>query len=1562
MYKLAIKPLQGYDSTTQAVIIEDVTIEAVADQISQSGTIFEGVEIIKSQINSTVIGNLSPSSAIFTTLNTIQDVNFAGNSIDEYVSWNSGTGEFVISGKLITDGCSLLGNLEICVNDIKAINTNGDINLIPNGNGGINIRGPVLNISSVGNFLSNMTNGSISLIARNPVTIESGNDELRLISKLDTNLTTKNGDINLTTDTGSVSNIQSIQLVSGSNRITTTTNHNLVVGDTVVLTNTNSIPNFNGTYTVTSVLSDRVFNVNSSTVFTTNGTSGTVTKTANNSINLNTNFLVQIPTNTKLTFGSTGNNVSGNTSGVWISSTSDVSFVVSSTANVNIPQQTKLVFGTSGNNFIRFAENTLNINSPTTTFTGSVLQINNTNVRFSDPILTIADYNLSSNDSKDRGIDFRYYSTTTSNMSLGWFGYKNNLDAFTFMKNVTNENEIITGELANFVAKGVLSTTITLTTGGNIDMNCGLIQNVNTIRGCGTSLNVQGPNTVNLLATQQITIENNIPLFFGTSRIIESTNQNLVLTGNRNIEFITQTNGSVVIPINTKLTFDGTTRGTQSISSNTSGELRIIGGNNIYLTTTSGNIIVPVSTPIQFGNVAQRILGNTSGITIISNNGGVVELTGDTGVKIGATNGNISLSNLTGDIILFPTSGNVRIPMSRRLIFSITGTNNSVSTDTVGNLLIEGNNSIGNVKIQTVNSIDLLSGLDVNIPNLIKLNFGLDKVKKIYSDGDTLYISNTITNGNVTITSSNTIISNTNNLTITNAVTEITSQQFTVDGILTSIQSTNVKIKDPILTLANGYTDATKDRGIEYYWNTTSGNSKLGWFGYKTSTNKWTFFSEAVNTNEVITGTLGELQIGNLSLETGGYLDINCGDIRSARRIFGCSGTLELTSANILLTSSSKILIPYNIPLSFGTTSNNISTNTSGNININGTNVTINTNTNITGQFKTDDRILSIGGINTLLTDDLKDRGVEYRWYTNTQSKTGFFGFKDNLERFVFIKDGVNTDEVFSGTFGDVQFASGYFTNLDLSSGIGIISGVKTISGGEIAILSTSGNILISPTAGKSVLLPFDVPIGFGTTTASIAGNSMGQLMINGNDILFSGDNSIRFSGTNPIYFGDDNNIYLERLGNNIVLQNSVGNILLTPQFSGGSVLLPTYTPISFGNDNNKIYSDGDKLILVGYTGIQFDGNVNFTGVITASRLDFDFDKYILPLGTYDNTRITNIQNYLSSTGGLLRITTFSPTYVKIGDKVILSNTDSSPIVDGEYQVTNVISDTVFVILAGINVTAQGGNGNVKTNLMTYKGKDVGIQINYWTTTGNSSVTAGSDNFRTGFFGFRMNTARWSFYNEATIANDIVTGEFGDIEINKLYTSEISGFALTGGMSGGSNRISGTNFDIEGGSIDNTAIGQSGGAPGRFTVLNNTSKASLVDLSLLSTFKLSLERFTLESTPPGSLTDLSNRSPNVGVVLTFFSVVGINFTSASGTMPTANVDDGTYKVIVCSGMGQGCSYTLEFPYGTLIAPNPLDPNHVATKVVFKRQSQSIQMVYDSDSGAWILLNSGAYVY
>ena len=296
------------------------------------------------------------------------------------------------------------------------------------------------------------------------------------------------------------------------------------------------------------------------------------------------------------------------------------------------------------------------------------------------------------------------------------------------------------------------------------------------------------------------------------------------------------------------------------------------------------------------------------------------------------------------------------------------------------------------------------------------------------------------------------------------------------------------------------------------------------------------------------------------------------------------------------------------------------------------------------------------------------------------------------------------------------------------------------------------------------------------------------------------------------------------------------------------------------------------------------------------------------------------------------------------------------------YNISGILSPTSFFINygSGTAITTSGGAvGTVKSNLMTYQGKDVGIQINYWNNVGN--ITSGSTGYKTGFFGFKNSTNRWSFYNNATITDNIVTGSFSDIEVNKVFTSYMSGFRLEGPVSAGSNQISGNNFQILGGSINGTPIGANTAQTARFSTLSNTVSASLQNVTLTSSLAYTFERYTLSSS------GLTTRNPSVSFVVSLFSVSGPNYTTSSGTMPSnpANIPDGTFKMLVCSSLGVGSSHTIIFGANKLIAPNPLDSNAVPTRIIFKRQGQTAKLLFDAQGngglGTWILLTSGVYV-
>jgi hypothetical protein len=1609
------KPLKGGSVSSNIGVFDTVTTTTLKlENLNIAGVFEDGillnVIIQDSEIKNTVIGIDGPNVGYFTELQTRSDVTFLSNVPGAAVSWDPDTGLFYISSTFKVSGCSELGNIEICNNSITSTNPNGDIILDPDGFGSVYINAPVYNSSSIGSFYSEFSQGGMSFVVDDDIVMYSSHGSASLTTFNDQTLSTINGDLTLSVDQGRTSVVISqVQYSGGNISISTSLANHLQPGDVITVTG-NSLAN--GNFTVGSIMSDTKFTVTTTTNSTTTGTGGTFVKSASNNIILDSSAYVKIPADTKLTFGATCNSVSGNTQNLLITSCGDVIFSLPTTNKIQIPQTTKFQLGTSGNNYINFDGTSVNLASYNKfQVTGSITQIDTTNTRLYDPILTLADYSLASNDGKDRGVEFRYFDSVSNSMKLGWFGYRDSSRSFTFIPDATNNNEVISGSAGNIELSGLNVNNISVA-GGTIDLACGKILNASLITGCSNNLTLAGStnvtvnatNRISLAAATDILVPNNIPVKYGTngSYISETTSSNLVLSSSKNIQLLTQTNGSISIPIGTLLSFDGTSVGSQKLSSNTTGDLLINTNKNLYLTTTGGNIIIPSDTLLVFGASSQNVSGNTSGLRLLSSSANSsLSLISNSNVNVSSSTGNVVISTVGGDVNLYPTSGKVRIPGQIPLVFSATGTTNSVQVNSIGNFVVTGN-STNNLDATSFNQINLTASSSVNIPTMTKLNIGSDGNKFIYSDTlNTTYLTNQSTNGSFVMSASVTDIRNTGGtLNVVNNNTLITTSSFVVTGTAGStatINSENLKIQDPIVTIGDYIPLANdlKDRGIEYrYHDRSSGSTKLGWFGMKNTTGRMTFYSDAVNSGEIISGTIGSLEVtdayirNNIVFATRGNLDLSCGAVNNVNTINGCGGVLNLNGENTVnisgtdvnINATSKVNIPFTTKLVFGASANAVSCDSSGtmtisaaktlvidsNVQINGTTTTVySTVTNI------QDPIFSIGGVTGPITNDAKDRGIEFKWNDGAVTKVGYFGYKSDSGRFVFIRDGVNNNEVFTGPYSDVQFRDAYLSNINLQNGS--ITGVQELSGGQLTIKTTSGNINITPTNGSSTLLPYNSTLGFGSTTNGIRSDTSGNMFYNssggttiqaqGGPINILTTDSIRLPQNVPLYFGTDNSTYLIRdTSNNLLVENSSGNIDLVPKYSTGNVNIPTYTMLAFGSTNNAIYSDGSQLLLNGYNGISItsstvniQGNINVIGTLSAGTTDFDLNKYILPLGTYQIRNITSIQNTVSS--GNFKITLDEPHYFTAGDTVILKNTDCTPILDGEYVVVSVINSTEFTVSSGTvsTLTKTGTTGTVKSNLMSQQGKDVGIQVNYWSTTGAPSATSGSLAYKTGFFGFKNSTERWSFYNNATISNNVVSGTLSDIEVNKVFANRLSGVVMDGGISAGSNMISGTNFQVSGGNINNTPIGTNVASTGRFTTLSNTVQASFTAVTLQSTLAYSFERYTLSSA------GLTIRNPSSSFVVSMFSVTGPNFTTPSGTMPTVSVADGTFKVLVCSSMGEGCAYTVHFGTGKLITPNPLNISSQPTKLVFKRQSQSAQLIFDGVQGAWVLLSSGCYV-
>jgi hypothetical protein len=96
------------------------------------------------------------------------------------------------------------------------------------------------------------------------------------------------------------------------------------------------------------------------------------------------------------------------------------------------------------------------------TINGTTTTINSTTTTVDDPIFTLGgDTAPSSDDNKDRGIEFRWHNGTAA--KVGFFGYDDSASAFTFIPDATNSSEVFSGTAGSAVFGSITSTTATLT-------------------------------------------------------------------------------------------------------------------------------------------------------------------------------------------------------------------------------------------------------------------------------------------------------------------------------------------------------------------------------------------------------------------------------------------------------------------------------------------------------------------------------------------------------------------------------------------------------------------------------------------------------------------------------------------------------------------------------------------------------------------------------------------------------------------------------------------------------------------------------------------------------------------------------------------------------------------------------------------------------------------------------------------------------------------------------------------------------------------------------------------
>lgn len=312
----------------------------------------------------------------------------------------------------------------------------------------------------------------------------------------------------------------------------------------------------------------------------------------------------------------------------------------------------------------------------------------------------------------------------------------------------------------------------------------------------------------------------------------------------------------------------------------------------------ANNVAISISDTTTSTTPTTGALTVAGGVGIVSNVyiGGILNVTGNqSGSNLTLTgnlqvDGNTTLGNASGDVVTITGSINHTGPLTNTggvTIDNIGISSNVISTRSGGGNILyidpypDGLSNEGMVVIKgdlqvdgtttTVNS----NNVTVNdaILSLGEVTSVRTVVATVASGVSTISLDSVVGINTGDIITGNAALPNSGLTTITayNTSTKIiTFTGTTSSGISTTSQ----------LTVIHAY-DTNTDRGISFDYNTGVGtaNNKTGFFGYHDTTNSgsaapvrsWTYVPDATNSNNVITGTRGYLDIKGIYYQTGDF-------------------------------------------------------------------------------------------------------------------------------------------------------------------------------------------------------------------------------------------------------------------------------------------------------------------------------------------------------------------------------------------------------------------------------------------------------------------------------------------------------------------------------------------------------------------------------------------------------------------------------------------------------------------------------------------------------------------
>ena len=463
---------------------------------------------------------------------------------------------------------------------------------------------------------------------------------------------------------------------------------------------------------------------------------------------------------------------------------------------------------------------------------------------------------------------------------------------------------------------------------------------------------------------------------------------------------------------------------------NTATALKIHEGSNNYLafTTTNGSELTTFSTAnvdidLDLNVDGGDITTNATTFNLLETNATTVNAFGSaTAIDMGATSGTATINNPT----LVGTQATQNLYNSAATTMNFAGAAATLNmgansgTATIGNPTVVGTQTTQNL-YNTVATTMNFAGAATTInmgTNSTTLDLGDIRIKgnTISTDsssatelvidpfpdagdagGDVIIRGNLQVAGTTTTVNSSELSVNDPIFTVGDTVSSKTVVSTAASGQNQVVVDNPSSVVEGATITGTGIATSTTISNVEVEFNTNAGASGNGQFGTAPNAGDAIFFYD---------GTLFS-QIGTFVSQTTNAVKINLiANISLGSDNFYDGGSLT-NIASGTPTANQKVGITKVSTKVFKTTTFTLSNNTTSSI--------------------AADTQLTI----SQAQDDNLDRGIQFKYLKSNASKVGFFGYDDSNDAFVFIKDGTNNSNLFSGTRGE-----GWFKTVKLDDGV----------------------------------------------------------------------------------------------------------------------------------------------------------------------------------------------------------------------------------------------------------------------------------------------------------------------------------------------------------------------------------------------------------------------------------------------------------------------------------------------------------------------------------------------